>query len=468
MENFSLPATYQNNNDTVLRAALYIRVSTAEQAMHGYSIDAQKEFLEEYAKQNGMRIVGVYADEGKSASKLLYQRKELLRMIEDMEAGKVDVILFKDITRWSRNSSHYHRIQDRIDAAGGYWIAVQQPYLETKTPTGRFQVTVMLGNAQLEAEQTSERIKFVNASRIPKGGVPYGSNSCPLGYAVAEVDGMKRMVKDISQSETTMAFFNYFLTYGSTRGAITFLASEYDYRLEEKSARKMLSNTLYKGEYKGFAGYCEPYLTAEQFDQIQSILAKRTYTPNDPKRVYLFSSLLKCAECGRNLAAYHTKNGITDKVYLYYRCKNYTLYKSCPHSRGIGEKKTEKWLLANIENEMDKYIHSVKVEEVAPPKDTEKQRKAIEGKLKRNKELYIEGEIEKAEYTRRKEEYESQLADIPVYEKKDTKAIEDFLNSDWRSLYANLEKHEKRAFWRSIVDYIDVDKDLNFTPHFFD
>ena len=143
------------------------------------------------------------------------------------------------------------------------------------------------------------------------------------------------------------------------------------------------------------------------------------------------------------------------------------MYKSCPHSRGIGEIKTEKWLLENIENEMDKYVQSVKIEELGKPKDVEKKRKALEGKLKRNKELYIEGEIDKEEFSNNKEEYIAQLAALPADEKKDTSEIEAFLNSDWRNLYANLEKHEKRAFWRSIVDYIEVDKDLNFIPHFF-
>lgn len=453
-------------NDEVLRAALYVRVSTAEQAMHGYSLDAQRELLEVYAKEHKMRIVGLYADEGKSASKRLYQRTELLRMIDDMEAGKIDVILFKDITRWSRNSSHYYRIQDRIDAAGGYWIAVQQPYLETKTPTGRFQVTVMLGNAQLEAEQTSERIKFVNASRIPKGGVPYGANSCPLGYTVAEIDGMKRMVKDIAKSEMTTAFFENYLTYGSLRKAIMFLSEKYGYKLEEKSARKMISNTLYKGEYKGASGYCEPYLTSDQFDQIQRISEKRSYTSYAPKSVYIFSSLLRCAECGKNLNGFHTSRN--NKKYLYYRCKNYTMYKTCKHNRGIGEDKTENWLLENIEDEMNEYIQCVKIEQAAPPKDYEKKRKSIEGKLKRNKEMYIEGEIEKAEFTRRKENYESQLAEIPTIEVKDTRELEEFLNSDWRTLYANLEPYEKRAFWRSIIDYIEVDNSHNMTPHFFE
>lgn len=469
MENFSLPATYQNNNNSVLRAALYIRVSTAEQAMHGYSIDAQKEYLTEYAKQNGMRVVGVYADEGKSASKRLYQRKELLRMVDDMEAGNIDVILFKDITRWSRNSSDYYKIQDRIDKAGGYWIAVQQPYLETKSPTGRFQVTVMLGNAQLEAEQTSERIKFVNASRIVKGGVPFGAEHCPLGYTVAEVDGMKRMVKDEEKGKIAMAFFDYYEARQSIRGAIKHLAEKFNYHMVETSARKILKNTLYKGEYRGVQGYCEPYMSAERFDNIQRLKSKRAYTPHDQKRVYIFSSLAKCAECGATLYAFHsTKNDGSGDYYLYYRCKNYTVYKTCTHKRGIKENVIENWLLENIEDEMNQYIFTVKAEQDAAPSDHVKQRKALERKLKRAKDLYIDGDIDKAEYTRRKDDFEVQLAAIPEYKVKDISAVEAFLNSDWRTLYDNLNQHEKRAFWRSTLNYIEIDNNLKLTPHFFE
>jgi len=467
MNNYNLPPTYLNNNDTVLRAALYIRVSTAEQAMHGYSIEAQKEYLTAYAKEHKMRIVGVYADEGKSASKLLYKRKELLRMIDDMEAGKIDVILFKDITRWSRNTSHYHKIQDRIDAAGGYWVAVQQPYLETKTPTGRFQVTVMLGNAQLEAEQTSERIKFVNASRIPKGGVPYGARSCPFGYTVEEVDGVKRMVKDKTEEHMVNAFFEHFQATGSLRGSVRFLAETYGFKLQETSARRLMRNTLYKGEFKGVQGYCEPYITPEQFDSITRLLEKRSYTSNTNtgNHVYIFSSLARCAECGSTLYVFRS-NPRNGKNYIYYRCKNYTMYKRCTHSKGILESKLEKWLLENIEDEMNKYMQAVEVESKPQP-DAAKKRKSIERKIKNLRELYIDGDIDKAEYMRRKEEYQTQLAALPEVKQRDTKHIEEFLNSDWRALYEGLEPIEKRVFWRSILESITIDNSQNITPNFF-
>ena len=87
----------------------------------------------------------MYADEGKSASKSLEKRTELMRLLEDAKDGKFSVILFKDITRWSRNAAAYYKVQEVLDSCKVGWVAVEQPYLETLSPTGRFQVSIMLG-----------------------------------------------------------------------------------------------------------------------------------------------------------------------------------------------------------------------------------------------------------------------------------------------------------------------------------
>lgn len=465
MENFSLPGTYQNNKNTVLRAALYIRVSTAEQAMHGYSIEAQKEFLEEYAKQNGMRIVGVYADEGKSASKSLHKRTELLRMVNDMEAGEIDVILFKDITRWSRNSAHYHRIQDRIDAAGGYWIAVQQPYLETRTPTGRYQVTIMLGGAQLEAEQASERIRFTNASRVPKGGVLYGYRQCPLGYTVALVDGQKRMVIDETERELVNDIFDNFILNQSVIGAVKLIADKYGLKTHDQTIRKMLKNTIYKGVYRGTENYCEPYLTPERWDDIQRMLSKRNYTAHTHTGEYFLSSLVQCPECGQNMHAAGSK--YKGKRYRYFRCKNHYMYKTCSFNGQINQDKIEKWLLDNIKPEMEKWKAKVEVENAAPPTHI-KQRKRIEQKIKNLRELYIDGDFTKEEYEKRKANFENQLAEIPEYTTVDTSRVEELLNSDWRAMYDALTSPEKKVFWRSIIDKIVPNGKGNYEVFFLE
>ena len=78
----------------ILRCAIYIRVSTAEQLMHGKSLQAQKDYLASYANDHGMTVVGVYADEGKTARKELKKRKAIHALLEDVKAGKIDVILF--------------------------------------------------------------------------------------------------------------------------------------------------------------------------------------------------------------------------------------------------------------------------------------------------------------------------------------------------------------------------------------
>lgn len=70
------------------RCAIYIRVSTTEQMMHGKSLEAQKEYLTNYAREHNMAVVGVYADEGKTARKELKKRKAIHSLLQDVEAGR--------------------------------------------------------------------------------------------------------------------------------------------------------------------------------------------------------------------------------------------------------------------------------------------------------------------------------------------------------------------------------------------
>ena len=120
-----------------------------------------------------------------------------------------------------------------------------------------------------------------------------------------------------------------------------------------------------------------------------------------------------------------------------------------------------------IDDEMRKYVQAVKVEDAAPP-STEKKRAAIERKLKNARELYIEGDLDKAEYTKKKEGFETQLAALPVYKKRNTRNVEKLLNSDWREMYDTLTAQERRVFWRSIIDHIDIDVKQNYTVFFYD
>ena len=85
------------------RAALYVRVSSEEQALRGYSLEAQLADLETFAKENEMLVAGKYVDAGTTARKRLQNRKEFQRMLQDIRGGKIDIILFIKLDRWFRN-----------------------------------------------------------------------------------------------------------------------------------------------------------------------------------------------------------------------------------------------------------------------------------------------------------------------------------------------------------------------------
>ena len=75
------------------RAVLYVRASTEEQAMRGYSLEAQEADLKAYAERHGYKIAGTYIDAGESASKKPLEREALQALLKDVEAGKIDIII---------------------------------------------------------------------------------------------------------------------------------------------------------------------------------------------------------------------------------------------------------------------------------------------------------------------------------------------------------------------------------------
>ena len=95
--------------EKILRCAIYIRVSTFEQSVHGKSLQAQKECLKQYAAYYNMAVVGIYADEGKTARKELKKRKAIHALVEDVKQDKIDVIVFWRLDRWFRNCQTFIR-----------------------------------------------------------------------------------------------------------------------------------------------------------------------------------------------------------------------------------------------------------------------------------------------------------------------------------------------------------------------
>ena len=440
-------------------AALYIRVSTKEQELHGYSLSAQEDLLRSYAAQHDMTVFDLYADRGKSANKALNKRTELLRMLRDAEAHRFDCIIFKDITRWSRSSKQFWAVQDRIDKAGVYWIAVEQPYLETKTPTGRFQVTVMLGTAQLESENTSQRIKFVMANRVMQGGAINGSAKLPLGYKVSEVNGSKTVVKDPEQAQIVMDLFDHYRRTRNQHELGRYLKDQYGLTIWQPNLSKLLHNTMYYGEYRGNPNYCEPYLTKSEWDAIQRI--KPVYSRQTRNNLYLFRGLLRCPECGRTMNARYKQTG-----QVYYACQYHLNYHQCGYSKSHRQDRIESYLLDNIKPMLDAANVKPKISK-KNERNNANRIKSLQSKLERLKNLYIDGDLSKDEYTKKRDAVRAELGKLESHRSElDYEKLNAILNSGWRSLYDRIDPEDRGQFWRTILHHIEILPDGTYRPWF--
>lgn len=143
-----------------VRAAIYIRVSTEEQHLNGLSLPAQRQALTEYALKNEYEITGYYADEGISARKSMRIRKELQRLLKDVQQDRIDMILVTKLDRWFRNIKDYQITQEILEAHHCCWKTIFESY-DSSTANGQMVINIMLSVNQAESDRTSERIKAV-------------------------------------------------------------------------------------------------------------------------------------------------------------------------------------------------------------------------------------------------------------------------------------------------------------------
>ena len=182
------------------RAALYMRVSTEEQAIHGLSIEAQREALDAWAGESGVQVAGHYVDAGISARKPASKRPELQRLLGDVRSGKIDLIVFTKLDRWFRNIAEYYKVQEVLEKNHVDWKTIHEDY-DTTTASGRLKINIMLSVAQDEADRTSERIKAINEMKRQKREPLTGD--CMPGY---KIEG-KKYVKDPQLEAAVTGFF---------------------------------------------------------------------------------------------------------------------------------------------------------------------------------------------------------------------------------------------------------------------
>jgi site-specific DNA recombinase len=244
-----------------VRCAIYTRVSTEQGLDQDFnSLDAQYEAASAYIKSQAhagwTQIRSRYDDGGYSGGST--DRPDLQKLMEDIRARKIDVIVVYKVDRLTRSLADFAKLVELFDAHGVSFVSVTQQF-NTTTSMGRLTLNVLLSFAQFEREVTSERIRDKVAASKRKG-IWVGGN-LPLGYEMKEgkiavveeeaeqvrfifrryleLGSVNELVRDLGKRNIRTKFKK--LSTGTTRGGIPFGRGSLYY---------LLSNHFYIGEVK--------------------------------------------------------------------------------------------------------------------------------------------------------------------------------------------------------------------------
>ena len=452
--------SFPYSNNRILRAALFERVSTDEQKKFGFSIAAQKDALEEYCKTNKIKIIDHYCDEGVSGGISYKKRPEMVRLLKDVEDGKIDIILFTRLDRWFRSVKEYYLVQEILEKNNVKWRSITEDY-STDTANGQLSITIFLAIAENERAKTAERIKSVFEHKRKNKESFFGWASMPFGYMEEkDENGVRRLIKDPEIEPILNEFFELCVKYESISNAAKTINLKYGLTRGKHKWHELTKKEIYTGNYKGVKDYCPAYISYEDWVKLQN-KSKVRQTKNN--RVYLFTGLIECPVCGNNLRSQYCKqtrkNGEV-KEYYSYKCQG-RASRTCEYSHTISQLKAESWLLDNLDMLMKDEIAKVEIEKSKPKPKPKTDVDALKERLRRLDVIYMAGNIDDDGYLTQQKELksaiqkaESMVAQMP--ENKDVSNLKEMLETDFKSIYHTLDDIDKRRFWRSLIQRIYV------------
>lgn len=445
----------------LLRVAIYIRVSTDTQAKEGDSMRDQLATGQKYIESHeNMILADTYIDDGISGQKL--NRDDFQRLLDDIRAGQIDLVIFTRLDRWFRSLRHYLNTQDILDRHGVSWTAIEQPYFDTSTPHGRAFVNNSMIWAELEAQNDSDRILGVFDDKVDHGEVLSGST--PLGYSIKD----KHLVPN-GDADTAIAIFYYYRRNGNLNATLRHMETEFGLVRSAASLKNMLTNRKYIGEFRDNKKYCPALIDQELFEDVQRLL--KINIKDGKKHDYIFGGLVVCDECSHIMTGcqQNCKGRVradgTRATYKYssYRCRQGVNLHRCVNRKIIMESTLEKNMLERIRPDLEKYIAGYEVENRTVIR-TDAKRRSIENKLQKLKDLYLNDLITMDEFKLDREKLLQQLEKVKeedTHPVKDVSYLKDFLKKDFESVYDSFSIPEKRELWRSVVREIRVDHEKN-------
>ncbi|MEK6945717.1 MAG: recombinase family protein [Nanoarchaeota archaeon] len=246
-------------NNTKPLAAIYIRVSTEEQAKQGISLSAQEEALKNYASALGYEVLKIYKDEGKSA-KDIKGRPEMMAILEDAQAHKFQAIFVYKLDRFSRSLRDLIETIAKLKEWNIDFVSLQDK-IETTSASGKLMFHIISAFAEFERNVTGERTKF-SMDKKARDGNPI--TRAPYGYKIVE--------KKLIPSENSYLVNEIFQDFLNQKISLTQLAKKYGFSVN--GLKKILTNQAYLGKVKfdnqTHPGAHQPLISSTLFNHVQN------------------------------------------------------------------------------------------------------------------------------------------------------------------------------------------------------
>jgi DNA invertase Pin-like site-specific DNA recombinase len=348
-----------------LRCAVYTRKSSEEGLEQEFnSLHAQREaglaYIASQKSEGWIALHDHYDDGGISGGTL--ERPALKRLLRDVEAGLVDVVVVYKIDRLSRSLTDFAKLVDVFERQNVTFVSVTQQF-NTTTSMGRLTSNILLSFAQFERELAGERIrdKFAASRRkgIFMGGHP------PLGYDILD----RQLVVNPAEAELVCLIFRRFLDLGSalllirelnaqghrTKSWTTQAGTFREGRPFDKGTLyKILRNHTYLGEavHKGrsYPGEHEPIIDHATWDRVHELLASNARRRGNEARARTpapLRGLMRCTHCSTAMTPTHTRR--RGRLYRYYVCLRASRsgHDTCP-VRSIAASEVEGLVLGQV------------------------------------------------------------------------------------------------------------------------
>ena len=444
------------------RVALYMRVSTQEQAENGNSLEFQKEKLEAYCKIHEYKIVGEYVDAGVSGAK--FNRPALDRLKDNVE--KIDVVLIYKLDRLSRSIKDTMLLIEDFFKPNNIDLISLSENFDTSQAIGMATVGMLSTFAQLERDTINQRTMAGKVQSVKNGNY---INNVPFGY----IKEGKKLVKDENTRECLEFIFEKLLDGYSTNQIAKLLETNnysnlrkglWHYSIINRLARNkvytghtFLMKTLVKNTH-------EPYITDEEQINIINMLEKRNFTPSKTRRDSFSSpyrGLINCPTCHRKLAcSRQVRKKSTTHSYRCPFCK-----RSGFTTISITSSIVDKGLIEYFNNFDFSLNFSEEQQESLKRKDFNKEYIKLENKRKKLQKAWFNELISDEEL----KDYQKQI-DFAYNElKKEENNILDFKNKykiqkkiqditvHFSEIIAKLSDEKKVEFLNSFIDSIDIE-----------